>query len=129
MSVNKLILIKELICHQTRLVPTPHRFLLYYYLIYLFSLHACIVDRNENIVCHLSLQSAEIARVSKTVSDFKICRREEISLQCFFFSLREFLLYLQRYKSFFAALPEMMCEGETVVDGSTCWVGNDLAER
>lgn len=41
---------------------------------------------------------------------------------------REFLLYLQRYKSFFAALPEMMCEGETVVDGSTCWVGNDLAE-
>lgn len=52
-SVSKLILIKELICHQTRLVPTPHPFLLYYYLIHLFSLHACIVDRNENIVCHL----------------------------------------------------------------------------
>lgn len=51
-----------------------------------------------------------------------------ISLQPLF-SLREFLLYLQRYKSFFAALPEMLCEGETVVDGSTCWIGNDLAER
>lgn len=85
MSVSKLILIKELICHQTRLVLTPHRFLLYYYLIYLLSLHACIVDRNENIVCHLSLQNTEIVRVSKTVSAFKICRWEEISLQCFFF--------------------------------------------
>jgi len=43
--------------------------------------------------------------------------------------LREFLMYLQRYKSFFAALPEMLCEGENVVDDSTCWSGDDVVER
>ncbi|XP_034558709.1 glypican-5 isoform X5 [Notolabrus celidotus] len=41
---------------------------------------------------------------------------------------REFLMYLQRYKSFFAALPEMLCEGENVVDESTCWSGEDVVE-
>ncbi|KAM4604876.1 glypican-5 [Polymixia lowei] len=41
---------------------------------------------------------------------------------------REFLMYLQRYKSFFAALPEMLCEGENVVDDSTCWSGDDVVE-
>lgn len=41
---------------------------------------------------------------------------------------REFLMYLQRYKPFFAALPEMLCEGENVVDDSTCWSGNDVVE-
>lgn len=42
---------------------------------------------------------------------------------------REFLMYLQRYKSFFAALPEMLCEGENVVDDATCWSGDDVVER
>lgn len=37
-------------------------------------------------------------------------------------------MYLQRYKSFFAALPEMLCEGENVVDDSTCWSGDDVVE-
>ncbi|XP_035490780.2 glypican-5 isoform X1 [Scophthalmus maximus] len=41
---------------------------------------------------------------------------------------REFLMYLQRYKSFFAALPEMLCEGENVMDDSTCWSGDDVVE-
>lgn len=41
---------------------------------------------------------------------------------------REFLMYVQRYKSFFAALPEMLCEGENVVDDSTCWSGDDVVE-
>ncbi|XP_068196284.1 glypican-5 isoform X2 [Antennarius striatus] len=41
---------------------------------------------------------------------------------------REFLMYLQRYKSFFAALPEMLCEGENVVDDATCWSGDDVVE-
>ncbi|XP_056248139.1 glypican-5-like isoform X2 [Seriola aureovittata] len=41
---------------------------------------------------------------------------------------REFLMYLQRYKSFFAALPEMLCEGENVVDDSICWSGDDVVE-
>ncbi|XP_056149884.1 LOW QUALITY PROTEIN: glypican-5-like [Lampris incognitus] len=41
---------------------------------------------------------------------------------------RDFLMYLQRYKSFFAALPEMLCEGENVVDDSTCWSGDDVVE-
>uniref|UniRef100_A0A8C2WSB4 Glypican 5c n=1 Tax=Cyclopterus lumpus TaxID=8103 RepID=A0A8C2WSB4_CYCLU len=44
-------------------------------------------------------------------------------------SLPEFLMYLQRYKSFFAALPEMLCEGENVVDDSTCWSGDEVVER
>ncbi|KAM4551402.1 glypican-5-like isoform 2-T2 [Odontesthes bonariensis] len=39
---------------------------------------------------------------------------------------REFLLHLQRYKSFFAALPEMLCEGETIGVGSTCWSGDGV---
>lgn len=38
-------------------------------------------------------------------------------------------MYLQRYKSFFAALPEMLCEGENVMDDSTCWSGDDVVER
>ncbi|XP_068604999.1 glypican-5 [Brachionichthys hirsutus] len=41
---------------------------------------------------------------------------------------REFLMYLHRYKSFFAALPEMLCEGENVVDDTTCWSGDDVVE-
>ncbi|XP_026170300.1 glypican-5 isoform X2 [Mastacembelus armatus] len=42
---------------------------------------------------------------------------------------RDFLMYLQRYKSFFAYLPEMLCEGENVVDDdSTCWSGDDVVE-
>ncbi|XP_028328036.1 glypican-5-like isoform X7 [Gouania willdenowi] len=41
---------------------------------------------------------------------------------------REFLMYLQRYKSFFAALPEMLCEGENVVDDATCWSGDAVVE-
>ncbi|XP_054625003.1 glypican-5-like isoform X1 [Dunckerocampus dactyliophorus] len=41
---------------------------------------------------------------------------------------REFLMYLQRYKSFYAALPEMLCEGENVVDEATCWSGDGVVE-
>ncbi|XP_029970417.1 glypican-5-like isoform X2 [Salarias fasciatus] len=41
---------------------------------------------------------------------------------------REFLMYLQRYKAFFAALPEMLCEGENVVDDATCWSGDGVVE-
>ncbi|XP_047446194.1 glypican-5 isoform X2 [Mugil cephalus] len=41
---------------------------------------------------------------------------------------KEFLVYLQRYKSFFAALPEMMCDGENVVDDSTCWGGDGVLQ-
>uniref|UniRef100_A0A8C7MW22 Glypican 5c n=1 Tax=Oncorhynchus kisutch TaxID=8019 RepID=A0A8C7MW22_ONCKI len=41
----------------------------------------------------------------------------------------EFLSYIQRYKSFFAVLPEMLCEGEMVVDDFTCWSGDDVVER
>ncbi|XP_067330882.1 glypican-5-like isoform X2 [Channa argus] len=41
---------------------------------------------------------------------------------------KDFFVYLQRYKSFFAALPEMLCEGENVVDDATCWSGDDVVE-
>ncbi|XP_032422120.1 glypican-5 isoform X2 [Xiphophorus hellerii] len=41
---------------------------------------------------------------------------------------REFLGQLQRYKSFFNTLPEMLCEGEYIVDDSTCWGGNGVVE-
>ncbi|XP_028834477.1 glypican-5 isoform X2 [Denticeps clupeoides] len=42
---------------------------------------------------------------------------------------REFMSYITRYQSFFGALPEMLCEGETVVDDFTCWSGSDVVER
>ncbi|KAI4872856.1 hypothetical protein NFI96_000985 [Prochilodus magdalenae] len=42
---------------------------------------------------------------------------------------REFMNYIGRYKSFFAALPEMLCEGEVVRDEFTCWSGDDVVER
>ncbi|XP_072516650.1 glypican-5b [Salminus brasiliensis] len=41
---------------------------------------------------------------------------------------KEFMGYIQRYKSFFSTLPEMLCEGETVVDDYTCWNGEDVVE-
>eukprot|EP00063_Salmo_salar_P071456 XP_014046291.1 PREDICTED: glypican-5-like isoform X3 [Salmo salar] len=41
---------------------------------------------------------------------------------------REFLSYVQRYKLFFAVLPEMLCEGETVVEDFTCWSGDGVVE-
>lgn len=40
----------------------------------------------------------------------------------------EFLAYVRRYRSFFAALPELLCEGENVVGDSTCWSGDDVVE-
>ncbi|KAM4727714.1 glypican-5-like [Anableps anableps] len=41
---------------------------------------------------------------------------------------REFLGLLQRYKSFFMTVPDMLCEGEYIVDDSTCWGGNGVVE-
>ncbi|XP_061654361.1 glypican-5 isoform X3 [Phyllopteryx taeniolatus] len=41
---------------------------------------------------------------------------------------RDFLMYVQRYKSFYAVLPEMLCEGENVVDDATCWSGDEVVE-
>ncbi|KAL7842110.1 hypothetical protein SRHO_G00237990 [Serrasalmus rhombeus] len=41
---------------------------------------------------------------------------------------REFMNYIGRYKAFFAALPEMLCEGEVVRDEFTCWSGDDVVE-
>ncbi|KAM6948318.1 glypican-5 [Aplochiton taeniatus] len=41
---------------------------------------------------------------------------------------REFLMYIQRYRLFFASLPEMLCEGENVVEEATCWSGDDVVE-
>lgn len=52
-----------------------------------------------------------------------------VPLCSFLLFFRDFLIYLQRYKSFFAALPEMLCEGDNVVDDSTCWSGDDVVER
>ncbi|TRY84892.1 hypothetical protein DNTS_010865 [Danionella cerebrum] len=42
---------------------------------------------------------------------------------------KEFMGYIQRYKSFFSTLPEMLCEGEVVMDENTCWSGEDEVER
>ncbi|KAK7126719.1 hypothetical protein R3I94_018037 [Phoxinus phoxinus] len=41
---------------------------------------------------------------------------------------KEFMGYIQRYKSFFSTLPEMLCEGEVVMDENTCWSGEDVVE-
>ncbi|XP_077078461.1 glypican-5 isoform X2 [Siphateles boraxobius] len=41
---------------------------------------------------------------------------------------REFTAYISRYKSFFAILPETLCEGEMGVDDITCWSGDDVVK-
>ncbi|KAJ8390338.1 hypothetical protein AAFF_G00107320 [Aldrovandia affinis] len=41
---------------------------------------------------------------------------------------RELMSYIQNYKSFFSGLPDLLCEGEMVVDDFTCWSGNDVVE-
>ncbi|KAK7945675.1 hypothetical protein WMY93_001403 [Mugilogobius chulae] len=41
---------------------------------------------------------------------------------------REFLVYVRRYRQFFAALPELLCERENVIGDSTCWSGDDVVE-
>ncbi|KAJ8357477.1 hypothetical protein SKAU_G00202710 [Synaphobranchus kaupii] len=41
---------------------------------------------------------------------------------------RELMNYIQNYKTFFSGLPELLCEGEMVVDDFTCWSGNDVVE-
>lgn len=42
---------------------------------------------------------------------------------------REFMSYIQRYKSFFSMLPEVLCDNEMVLDEHTCWNGEDVVER
>ncbi|KAL4635939.1 glypican-5-like [Arapaima gigas] len=41
---------------------------------------------------------------------------------------REFIRYLLQFKPFFTALPDLICEGEMVVDDFTCWSGDDVVE-
>ncbi|XP_051549055.1 glypican-5-like [Myxocyprinus asiaticus] len=41
---------------------------------------------------------------------------------------KEFMGYIQRYKTFFSNLPEMLCDGEVVMDENTCWSGEDVVE-
>ncbi|KAK3534622.1 hypothetical protein QTP86_016773 [Hemibagrus guttatus] len=41
---------------------------------------------------------------------------------------REFMKHIVGYKAFFAALPEMLCEGEAVRDEPSCWGGNDVVD-
>uniref|UniRef100_A0A8C7LIM9 Glypican 5c n=1 Tax=Oncorhynchus kisutch TaxID=8019 RepID=A0A8C7LIM9_ONCKI len=64
------------------------------------------------------------------ISLHSVALRPPCSLHPLFPSLhpREFLSYVQRYKLFFAVLPEMLCEGETVVEDFTCWSGDDVVE-
>lgn len=37
--------------------------------------------------------------------------------------------YIQRYKSFFSMLPEVLCDSEMVLDELICWNGEDVVER
>uniref|UniRef100_A0A3P9I0Q8 Glypican 5c n=1 Tax=Oryzias latipes TaxID=8090 RepID=A0A3P9I0Q8_ORYLA len=41
---------------------------------------------------------------------------------------REFLLHLQPLKSFFMILPDLLCKGDTAVEDSTCWTGQNVKE-
>ncbi|XP_062868805.1 glypican-5b [Trichomycterus rosablanca] len=41
---------------------------------------------------------------------------------------REFMGYIQGYKTFFLTLPESLCESELVGDEHTCWNGEDVVE-
>lgn len=40
----------------------------------------------------------------------------------------EFTIYISRYKSFYAMLPDMLCDGEKVVDEFSCWSGDDVVK-
>ncbi|XP_041119793.1 glypican-5b isoform X2 [Polyodon spathula] len=40
----------------------------------------------------------------------------------------DFVSYMQRYKTFYSALAELLCEGELVRDSATCWSGEDVVE-
>lgn len=39
---------------------------------------------------------------------------------------KEFMGYIQRYKTFFSTLPETLCEGQVEIDENTCWSGEDV---
>ncbi|XP_053490494.1 glypican-5b isoform X1 [Ictalurus furcatus] len=41
---------------------------------------------------------------------------------------KEFMSHIQRYKSFFSMLPEVLCDSEMVLDEYTCWNGEDVVE-
>ena len=72
-----------------------------------------------------------LSPVFVSISLHSVTLRPPCSLHPLFPSLhpREFLSYVQRYKLFFAVLPEMLCEGETVGEDFTCWSGDDVVER
>ncbi|KAJ8270204.1 hypothetical protein GJAV_G00111580 [Gymnothorax javanicus] len=41
---------------------------------------------------------------------------------------RDLMRYINNYKTFFSVLPDLLCEGEMVVDDFTCWSGDDVVE-
>ncbi|KAL4631050.1 glypican-5-like [Arapaima gigas] len=53
---------------------------------------------------------------------------EKVPLGQLAYLKREFMTYIQRYKTFFALLPEMLCDGEMVVEDVACWSGKDVVE-
>lgn len=74
-----------------------------------------------------------IMMLSNTDFDYEFCmikkNKQTSKALCTCFSIREFLMYLQRYKSFFAVLPEMLCETEGTLEDSTCWSGDGVVKR
>uniref|UniRef100_A0A8C8JGN9 Uncharacterized protein n=1 Tax=Oncorhynchus tshawytscha TaxID=74940 RepID=A0A8C8JGN9_ONCTS len=77
--------------------------------------------------CFLSLHPSYL-RHSSILSSFTLKHSRNDKPRSLKKISREFLSYVQRYKLFFAVLPEMLCEGETVVEDFTCWSGDDVVE-
>lgn len=86
----------------------------------------CSVFKKGRKSCWMSAyeyrEQASSFKLSNTVAAVMSCNDTDAFL-------RDFMGYIQRYKSFFITLPEMLCEGELVVDDYTCWSGEDVVER
>ncbi|KAF3699314.1 Glypican-5 Secreted glypican-5 Precursor [Channa argus] len=83
-------------------------------------LHTCLLDKLQTFSFATFTQEHSLSKRTSLQTSQTLFEHDVAGL--------DFFVYLQRYKSFFAALPEMLCEGENVVDDATCWSGDDVVE-
>uniref|UniRef100_A0A096MHC9 Glypican-5-like n=1 Tax=Poecilia formosa TaxID=48698 RepID=A0A096MHC9_POEFO len=79
--------------------------------------HTSVIDKN-NTLEHTALKARHSFPLKPSKSNNPNLRTLS----------REFLGQLQRYKSFFNTLPELLCDGEQTMDDSTCWGGDGVVE-
>ncbi|KAK1168723.1 glypican-5b [Acipenser oxyrinchus oxyrinchus] len=71
---------------------------------------------------------AQLGRLSKKRSSLPLKSSKNDKPRSLKKISRDFVSYMQRYKTFYSALAELLCEGELVRDSSTCWSGEDVVE-